>query len=181
MNEAKITAHVAKLVDACETHLADVSVERERALNYYNGEMPDMMPDEGRSGVVSKDVRSTIKKLMPSIMRSIMSNDKIVDYEPVGQEGADASRARPAAHCRANMVQLLRSTHCPPQSRQTPALVPLFMRLGVNALGVARRHRSANSERGHSQQNAPARSTLYGAARLMWRKADRVACWRMAI
>lgn len=91
MNEAKITAHVAKLVDACETHLADVSVERERALNYYNGEMPDMMPDEGRSGVVSKDVRSTIKKLMPSIMRSIMSNDKIVDYEPVGQEDEDAA------------------------------------------------------------------------------------------
>jgi hypothetical protein len=92
MDDKDLTSHVAKLVDQCEEYLMEQSKDRERALEYYNGEMSDMKPDEGRSGVVSKDVRAVIKKLMPSIMRAILSNDKIVDYEPVGQEDVESAQ-----------------------------------------------------------------------------------------
>lgn len=92
MDQPDLISHVARLVDQCEDYLAEQSKDRERALEYYNGEMSDMKPDEGRSSVVSKDVRAVIKKLMPSIMRSILSNDKIVDYEPVGQEDEESAQ-----------------------------------------------------------------------------------------
>ncbi|WP_420013326.1 portal protein [Tateyamaria sp.] len=92
MDQPDLISHVARLVDQCEDYLAEQSKDRERALEYYNGEMSDMKPDEGRSSVVSKDVRAVIKKLMPSIMRSILSNDRIVDYEPVGQEDEQSAQ-----------------------------------------------------------------------------------------
>ena len=92
MDQPDLISHVARLVDQCEDYLAEQFKDRERALEYYNGEMSDMKPDEGRSSVVSKDVRAVIKKLMPSIMRSILSNDKIVDYEPVGQEDEQSAQ-----------------------------------------------------------------------------------------
>ena len=86
MDQPDLISHVARLVKQCEDYLEEQSNDRERALEYYNGEMSDLTPDEGRSSVVSKDVRAVIRKLMPSIMRTILSNDRIVDYEPVGQE-----------------------------------------------------------------------------------------------
>lgn len=91
MDQPDLISHVARLVDQCEDYLAEQSKDRERALEYYNGEMLDMKPDEGRSSVVSKDVRAVIKKLMPSIMRSILSNDTIADYEPVGPEDVEGA------------------------------------------------------------------------------------------
>jgi hypothetical protein len=87
----RLANHVAKLVDACEQYSEEQKPIRDRALEYYNGEMNDLAAEEGRSASVSKDVRSVIKKLMPSIMRTLLSNDKIVDYEPVGPEDEEGS------------------------------------------------------------------------------------------
>ena len=91
MDHPDIISHVARLVDQCEDYLSEQSKDRGRALEYYRGQMSDTKPDEGRSRVVSKDVRATIRKLMPSIMRTILSNDQIVKYEPVGQEDEESA------------------------------------------------------------------------------------------
>lgn len=90
-DQDRLTSHVAGLIDACEQYSEEQKASRDRSLNYYNGEMDDLTPEEGRSASVSKDVRSVIKKLMPSIMRTVLSNDKIVDYEPVGPEDEESA------------------------------------------------------------------------------------------
>lgn len=91
MDQPDITGHVAKLVGVCEQHLDEQSKDRQRALEYHDGVMTDLKADEGRSSVVSKDVRKTIKKLMPSVMRTLMSNDKLVKYAPVAEEDVEGA------------------------------------------------------------------------------------------
>lgn len=81
-------ATVASMVRDAERHADDMAQERVRALEYYRGEMKDTPSDVGRSKVVSRDVRVTIKKVMPSIMRTIFGGDSVVEYMPVA-EGDD--------------------------------------------------------------------------------------------
>lgn len=85
--------HIDRLVNACRAHRDDQSKDRETAQEYYRGEMKDLkVTRAGRSQVTSNDVRATIKKLMPSLMRSILGSDSVVQYEPVGpgdEEGAE--------------------------------------------------------------------------------------------
>src|SRR5690606_12455659 len=60
-------------------------------VEYYRGEMKDTPSDEGRSRMVTRDVRAHIKKVLPSICRTILNTDEIVEYMPVGagdEEGA---------------------------------------------------------------------------------------------
>ena len=41
--------------------------------------------DEGRSKVVSRDVRAMVKKVLPAVIRTIMGNDQVVEYKPGGK------------------------------------------------------------------------------------------------
>src|SRR5690606_33287548 len=41
--------------------------------------------------LVSRDVRAAVKKILPSIYRTILGNDEIVEYQPVGEGDEDAS------------------------------------------------------------------------------------------
>ena len=86
-----LASHIYKLIRACEQHSEEQKKSRDRALEYYDGEMNDAPPEEGRSAVVSKDVRGVVKKLMPSIMRTLVANDKMVEYDPVGDDDEDHS------------------------------------------------------------------------------------------
>ena len=73
-----VASHVWGLVETCENYLSEQSKSRDKALEYHNGEMKDMPPDEGRTTVVSRDSRSIIKKVKPSIMRTFFGNDRVV-------------------------------------------------------------------------------------------------------
>lgn len=54
----------------------------EKADRYYNGEV-DLPAEQGRSQAVSTQVRDTIRSMLPSIMRVLLSNRKrLVDYTP---------------------------------------------------------------------------------------------------
>jgi len=64
---------------------------REKALDYYYGEMPDMLPAEGRSKAVSTDVADTIEGLMPSLMEIFAGSDEVVVFDPVGPDDIDAA------------------------------------------------------------------------------------------
>ena len=85
---------VADMVREAEKHADDQSHDRIRATEYYQGVMKDTPPArEGRSAQTTRDVRSHIKKVLPSIMRTILGADEVVEYQPVGQ-GDEGSAAQ---------------------------------------------------------------------------------------
>lgn len=90
MDTAQIAAQVSQLVKDCENYRDELSVDRIKAMEYYDGIMKDTPADPNRSKVVSRDVRSAIKKVLPSVIRTILGNDKVVEYQPVN-EGDEAA------------------------------------------------------------------------------------------
>lgn len=90
MDTAQIAAQVSQLVKDCENYRDELSVDRIKAMEYYDGTMKDVPADANRSKVVSRDVRSAIKKVLPSVIRTILGNDKVVEYQPVN-EGDEAA------------------------------------------------------------------------------------------
>lgn len=83
-------AVIADMVRESERHADDLSNDRTRAVEYYRGVMTDTPSDEGRSSMVTRDVRAQIKKVLPSIVRTILNGDEVVEYQPggPGDEGA---------------------------------------------------------------------------------------------
>lgn len=70
-----------------------LSEDRAKAMNYYNGDMNEDMPaQEGRSRAVSSDVADTIEGLMPSLMDIFAGSDEVVRFEPVGPEDEAAAQ-----------------------------------------------------------------------------------------
>lgn len=83
---------VFRLIDQAEQFADAQEKTRAKALAYYNAD-PAATPGagDGFSSVVSADVRRHVQKLMPSIMRTILSNDRIVEYMPAGPGDEDAA------------------------------------------------------------------------------------------
>lgn len=77
------------LVDSAESYRDDRSEDRIKANTYFDGDSKDMQKyipaDDGRSQVVSRDVRSAVKKVSPSVFRTILGGDEIVEYQPVAE------------------------------------------------------------------------------------------------
>jgi hypothetical protein len=69
-----------------------VDVERAQAMDYYHGR-PLGNEVEGRSQVVSQEVRDTIEWAMPQIMRMFVSSKTMVRFDPEGpQDEAEAQQ-----------------------------------------------------------------------------------------
>lgn len=79
------TAAIAEMIREAEKHADDMSKDRIRAVEYNRGIMRDTPADKGRSQVVSRDVRDTIKKVLPSVVRTILGNETVVEYQPMAQ------------------------------------------------------------------------------------------------
>ena len=62
-----------------------LSADRIRAMEYYDGIMLDTPSDAGRSSVVSRDFRAATKQVLPAIKRTILGNDKIVEFAPMSR------------------------------------------------------------------------------------------------
>lgn len=73
------------------SNASKLSGERESALAYYNGDMPDMPAAAGRSSAVSMDVADTIEGIMPQLMEVFAGSDEVVKFEPVGPEDVQAA------------------------------------------------------------------------------------------
>ena len=92
MNELDDQA-LCKIVDAlvkeAEDYRDERSADRLKAMAFYEGDAKDLQKhipaDENRSKVVSRDVRGAIKKVLPSLYRTILGNDQVVEYQPMGQ------------------------------------------------------------------------------------------------
>jgi hypothetical protein len=90
INETHI-GRIAVMVKEAESYRDQLSKNRQRAIEYYDGKMIDTPADTGRSQVVSRDVRAVTKDVLPSIMRTILGNDQVVEYQPVGQGDEDST------------------------------------------------------------------------------------------
>ena len=90
----QFASDIEKLVSASALYRDSLSEDRMTAMKYYQGEMDDIPPRNGWSQVVSQDVRSTIKKVLPSIVRTILGNEIIAEYS--GEEENDVAEGEQA-------------------------------------------------------------------------------------
>lgn len=88
-------AKVEKLVRDAVEYQEQLSPDRIKAMDYYNGEMKkEMPPREGWSSAVSRDLRATIAKALPSIVRTFLGSDQVVEYQPAHEgDEENASQA----------------------------------------------------------------------------------------
>jgi len=75
-------------IDFIDNHISPI---RAAATQYYRGE-PFGNEEDGRSQVVSMDVRDTVQALMPSLMRIFHGSDQTVEYVPQGPEDVAAAK-----------------------------------------------------------------------------------------
>lgn len=85
-----ITSEIDDAIDYIDN---TISVERNVASQYYRGE-PFGDEEEGRSQVVSMDVRDTVQSILPSLMKVFTSGEKVVEFVPHGAE--DVAQAEQA-------------------------------------------------------------------------------------
>lgn len=95
MTESELVAILAaEKADALSAdQAAKLSEERERNLDYYNGDLTSDMPSlPDRSAAVSSDVADTVEGLMPSLMEIFCGGDEVVKFNPVGPEDEEAAQ-----------------------------------------------------------------------------------------
>ncbi len=79
-----LTKIAYRLIQQCEAFADEQKKERDDAQQFYSGDPQSVPSEENFSSVVSMDVRAAIRKLKPSIMRTLLANDRIVEYLPAG-------------------------------------------------------------------------------------------------
>ena len=90
-DEIDIQAIVAgEIEDAVDYIDSVISPDRALATQYYRGE-PFGNEEEGRSQVVSRDVRDTVQAILPSLMKVFFSGQNIVEFAPNGPEDVPAA------------------------------------------------------------------------------------------
>ncbi len=82
---------IADMVEEAERHADDLSKDRICAVEYYNGDMRDTPSEDGRSSLTTREVRGAIRKVLPSVVRTILGNDEVVEFEPVGPEDEESA------------------------------------------------------------------------------------------
>lgn len=83
----------SEIDDAIDYIDNNISQDRNLATQYYRGE-PFGDEEEGRSSVVSMDVRDTVQSILPSLMKVFTSSEKVVEFVPTGAEDVEmASQA----------------------------------------------------------------------------------------
>lgn len=83
VDEAELKALLAaEIRDAENFSSSEEMTERVRAINYYNGVMPDTPHQEGWSSFKSRDVADVIGWVLPGTIRVFTASDRMVDYEP---------------------------------------------------------------------------------------------------
>lgn len=82
-------AVIANMVSEAEQHADNGEQDRIRATEYNRGVMRDTPSEDGRSAMTTRDVRDHIKKVLPSIVRTILGSDDIVEYQPVSEGDED--------------------------------------------------------------------------------------------
>lgn len=86
MSEEELQGIVSsEIVDAISFIDEDIAPRRAQATEYYFGD-PFGDEEDGRSQVVSMDVRDTIQGMLPSLMRIFFGPERVVEFAPNGPE-----------------------------------------------------------------------------------------------
>jgi hypothetical protein len=92
MDDTELQGIVGKEIEDAIDYIDNwISPVRATATQYYRGE-PFGDEEEGRSQVVSMDVRDTVQAIMPSLMRIFHSTERTVEYVPQGPEDIEAAK-----------------------------------------------------------------------------------------
>ena len=83
----------AEIADADGQANSQLSIERGENMDYYQGQ-PFGNEIEGRSSVVSSDVRDTIEWILPTLIRIFCSGENAVEFEP--EQPGDTEAAKQA-------------------------------------------------------------------------------------
>jgi hypothetical protein len=86
MSVEDLCTAVSSLVEDARKYGEERSADRIKAIEYFDGEMKDVKAEDDRSKVVSRDTRAIIKKVLPSIKRTLLGSAELVEYLPQGQE-----------------------------------------------------------------------------------------------
>ncbi len=82
MDETELEGIIGSLIQEAEDYIdLTEAPDRVKAQDYYQGK-PFGNEEEGRSQVVSYDVRDTVSLMMPQIMRTFFGSEKVVEFIP---------------------------------------------------------------------------------------------------
>ena len=91
MSDDELQGIVGKEIDDAIDYIDNtISPVRAEATEYYRGQ-PFGDEEDGRSQVVSMDVRDTVQAILPSLMRIFHGTDRTVEYAPQGPEDVQAA------------------------------------------------------------------------------------------
>ena len=92
MTENELLAYIGSEIDLASGHMSsELSAQREDAMKYYLGEKFGNEID-GRSEIVTTDVRDTVEYIMPSLMRIFTTHNNIAEFEPQGPEDVEMAQ-----------------------------------------------------------------------------------------
>lgn len=106
----------------------ELNAARERAMNYYKGEMPDMAVLPNRSRVVSTDVADAVESLLPDIIDIFLAGEDGLTFGASGPEDEDAA-AQETDYVRHVIFQ---------QNRGFTTLYTMFKDAFLSRLGVVK-------------------------------------------
>lgn len=69
----------------------ELAKQRERALEYMKGEMPDLPALPNRSSAVSTDFPDAVETILPDLMEVLTGGDDVATFRPVGEEDVEAA------------------------------------------------------------------------------------------
>lgn len=76
---------------------AELKSDRERALNYYKGDVRQDIPSlPNRSKAVSSDVSDAVETILPDLMEIFLGGDDVVSLAPQGPDDVDAAKQETA-------------------------------------------------------------------------------------
>ena len=92
MTKDELVAHLTNEIESSTGNFnTELSAQREENMEYYLGERFGNEID-GRSEIVTTDVRDTIEYIMPSLMRIFTTHNNIAEFEPQGPEDVEMAQ-----------------------------------------------------------------------------------------
>jgi len=86
MSDSELASHLSSEIEQATGHMnSELSNQREDSMKYYLGEKFGNEID-GRSEIVTTDVRDTVEYIMPSLMRIFTTHNNVAEFEPQGPE-----------------------------------------------------------------------------------------------
>ena len=92
MTNEELAARLGNEIEAASGNFnTELSHQREEAMEYYLGE-PFGNEIEGRSEIVTTDVRDTIEYIMPSLMRIFTTHNNTAEFDPQGPDDVEMAK-----------------------------------------------------------------------------------------